>query len=106
MTIRGEKRRYSRRRPFASQSELNARMSVDGSAVNVRAKLVDVGRGGLSIQLPHALEHDTIVHISGDIDDLRGRQKMDQRCAVRSCRPSADGNFVIGLAYEAAKAPE
>ena len=103
MTTRSEKRRYARRKPFASQPALKARIFADGGAVSHQVKLVDIGRGGLSIHFPHAMEHGSIVDIAGEIEDLRGRQKLEQRCHVRSCRPSADGFFVIGLAFGEAK---
>src|SRR5229473_2652843 len=98
MTTRGEKRRYPRRKPFASQSALRARTFVDESVVTHHVKLVDLGGGGLSIQFPHALENGSIVEITGEIEDLRGRQMLEKRCHVISSRPSVDGSFVIGLA--------
>jgi hypothetical protein len=106
MAPANEKRRYARRKPFASQRDLTARIFSDGNATNLSVKLVDIGRGGLSIQLAHALEHGTIVDISGQIEDLRGQQELSQRTHVRFSRPAADGSFIVGLAYEVKKAPE
>jgi len=106
MTNRNEKRRYARRKPFASQRDLNVRAIVDGASVHFPAKLIDIGSGGLSIELPQVVEPGSILHVSGAIEDLRGSQALEQRCHVRFCRPAAGGRFVIGLSYEVKKEAE
>jgi hypothetical protein len=106
MSLTGEKRRYPRRKPFSTQSEINIRAVVDGVAQQFTAKLVDLGRGGLSVELPCALECGAVVAVSGEIEDARSRQQLDQKCRVRYCRPAANGKFVVGLSYEVNAAPQ
>ena len=104
MHVGAEKRRYPRRKPFATQLPLDARVIIDGNALNLKARLIDIGRGGMRVELPQALEDGSTVQMSGELEDLRGKQKLDQRCYVQSCTPSENGKFIIRLAYELKKA--
>ncbi|MEQ1948694.1 MAG: J domain-containing protein [Bryobacteraceae bacterium] len=99
-----EKRRYPRRKPFATQPHLCARVQVDGESKILSARLLDIGRGGLRIELSHPVGEGDAIDMSGEIEDLRGKQKLDQKCYVQSCTAADNGTFVVRLSYESKKA--
>lgn len=97
-----EKRRHPRRKPFASQRDLNMSAVVSGTARKFPAKVIDVGRGGVRVEIPYPLEPGEGANISGDIEDAGGRQQLDEKCTVSSCHPTgSNGKFVVGLVFGA-----
>ncbi|MEQ1886485.1 MAG: DnaJ domain-containing protein [Bryobacteraceae bacterium] len=104
MSFLTEKRRYPRRKPFATQPPLSARVQTDDGSKIFTAKLIDISRGGIRIELPQAVEDGAVIDISGEVEDLRGKQKLDQKCYVQDCTATDHGTFVIRLSYESKKA--
>jgi len=98
---RSDKRKYPRRKPLASQRDLTLQWHTDqGPKSEVSARVIDISRGGLQVELSLPVSAEQAVTILGEIDSLVGRQSLNRRCRVTHCTPLGNSRYLTGLAYQ------
>jgi hypothetical protein len=101
MQSRSDKRKNPRRKPMASQRDLTLKWHTEqGPTSEVVARVIDISRGGLQVELSLPVPEAQTVTIVGEIDNVIGRQSLDRQCRVTHCTPLGNSRYLAGLAYQ------
>ncbi len=104
MQARSDKRRHPRRKPLGSQRELALDWNtMQGPRSDASVKVIDIGVGGLQVEVRTPPGDGQLVTLKGEIDNVMGRTPIDRRCRVTHCMPLGNSRYLVGLAYEDAE---
>lgn len=95
-----DNRKHPRRKPLASQRTLTLRWNTPLGGRADTARLVDLGPGGLQIELSYPLEAGQSVTVQGEIDKVIGQQALNRHCHVTHCKPIGNKQYAAGLAFD------
>lgn len=100
MKAGAERRRHSRGKKCEPQ---NLRIGLDdqaGSPVELPAQLVDIGEGGLGVEISMPLAAGSLVYVLGELASGGPRKDVRTRARVSWCLAGLNGAYTVGLAFD------
>ena len=76
------------------------KLTITSPATTLSVLARDFSRGGMAVDAPQALKEGSTVWLAGPLEIDGYRLEVSGQARVAHCRPSPDGLFRVGLAFQ------